>query len=136
MKFLSMSWVSMTFAIAVIALGVGATVSVPGSVAYEHLLASPSTVGPPGDVPNASATCPSAARGWTCSLTVSESSSSNRAAAWTASSTAHASFAPKNGTLHPGGSVTVKVTITSCGGRYALDFAGPQNTATATFTCG
>lgn len=102
------------------------------------LAVSPSTVGAPGDVSSTSATCPfsSSQHVWTCSITLSETLSSKGSAAWSASTTANATFTPAHGTLKPGSSVTVTVVVGSCGGQYPFDFDGPHNTATVVFSCG
>ncbi|HZY91203.1 MAG TPA: hypothetical protein VFG07_00295 [Thermoplasmata archaeon] len=101
-----------------------------------HLTVSPGTVGAPGDVSTLAATCPYSGLAWHCSLRLTESARSNANATWTSSSTGQATFSPSGGTLSPGSSVNVTVVISSCGGRYLLNFTGPQNIAQATFTCG
>ncbi|HEV2231406.1 MAG TPA: hypothetical protein VGS18_04410, partial [Thermoplasmata archaeon] len=119
-----------------IALSLGTSVTLSSAPPRAQLAASPPNVGAPGDAAGANTTCPFSAGSWTCTLVLGETSSSNRAATWTASSPARASFTPHGGLLHPGGSVRVTVVISSCGGSYALNFVGPQNTATVTFSCG
>lgn len=131
-----MSWMAVAISIGVIALAMGTSMVKPGWQPHTRLVASPGNVGAPGDATNSSTTCPYSARVWVCALVVSEEASSNRAASWNASSDAMASFSPPSGTLRPGTSENVTVSISSCGGQYTLNFTGPQNTASVTFLCG
>ena len=122
--------------IASIAMMGGTLTPAIGAPSKAILVANPSDVGAPGDVTSPGASCPYSAQVWVCTIHLSETATSNAPATWSASSSAQANFSPNHGTLNPGGSIAVTVSLGSCGGYYSLQFAGPHNTAVVTFSCG
>lgn len=100
----------------------------------------PLYVGAPGDGPN----CTVTGTGWTCHITVGESSSSSGTLTWYAAGDVlaggglgGATFTPSSGTLQPGQKVTVKVVTHDCGGYAAWLFEAANNTGAAVlYSCG
>lgn len=78
--------------------------------------------------------------GWTCSVTLSSSSSNQGDLAWSASSSGlpGISFSQSNGTLSPGTSQQIEVFVsasTVCPASASLAFSGPANTSSVSWSC-
>ncbi len=101
------------------------TASVSWSCAAPTLSVSPSSLGP------RSSNCQSGQTGYTCSVTLSDDQGG---ANWTVSSGIKGvSISPSSGTVYPGGT-TITISNLPCT-TVTISFAGPTNTATASWSC-
>ncbi len=97
---------------------------------------SPQLTVSPGSL-NTSSCAHSNSGTWTCIVTVGESSSSQGNLTWSASSYVGASFNPTSGTLQPGQTAMVSISVpdTTCLASATFAFRGPANTVNVPWSC-
>jgi len=112
----------------------GIDIHVPWSCNGSIIKGSTSTI-------NANTDCPYS-NGWTCTVTLTSDPNGQGIMSWSASGgVSGTSFNPSSGTLQPGQTVAVAVTVpgissgTSCPTQANLTFTGPLNTITIPWSC-
>jgi FlaG/FlaF family flagellin (archaellin) len=105
----------------------------PSPTPTPMLVITPTSIGIPGDGTN----CSSYLSPVTCTVTLSESSSSQSSLNWnTSNGGTDATFSPSSGILSPGQTIQVTITTSYCGRSLALYFEASWNTVTVTYSCG